>query len=299
MTVLAVHLGFHGTEEDRLARALLRDAAALRAAGIAVPHPAACRAVLGADGDGAGTDGAREPGRESRADAAARLLALAGTGPPPRRIVLAGGGLLCPPDQALGPGGLYPGLAERAKALDRAFAGLPWEAILGLRNPASFLPALRDLVPGPDGKARLATAAASPLSWVPPVRALRASLPDLPILVYCSEDLPLVWPELLRRMAGLPDAAALTGDADLLGSLLTPVGLATLAAYLRAQGPLTPDARRRLTTALLERYARPDALEVEVDLPGWTETRIAAVTADYAADVATIARLPGVRLLAP
>ena len=60
-----------------------------------------------------------------------------------------------------------------------------------------------------------------------------------------------------------------------------------------------PRDRRRLANALLARCALPGLLEVEVDLPGWTGATAARVTEGYAADVAALAALPGVALIAP
>lgn len=291
---IAVHLGFHCTEEDRLLRCLLRNAPGLAAAGVSVPQPALYRQALRAQA--APREGeAAEPGE----GATARLAEVLAPAPGIRRIVLSHPNLVSYPGRAVTAEGLYAGLPARLAALSARLGAQRIEIFCALRNPATLLPALRGLLPGTDYATLMSGLDPSGLRWIGPFARLRAALPDLPVTLWCSEDLPLIWPDLLRRLAGVPAGMALDGDADLLGALLTPVGMATLAAYLKAQGPLGPGDRRRLTTALLERYAQPGALEVEIDLPGWTDALVAEVTERYLADVAAIAALPGVERIAP
>lgn len=291
---IAVHLGFHATEEERLLRGLLRNAPALAAAGIAVPQPGLYRQQLRARA--APRDAEAPDPAESGPGALADLLAGA---PAIRRIVLSHPNLVCFPGKAITAEGLYAALPARITTLAARLGDPDLEVFCALRNPATLLPALLDLLPGTDYATLMAGLAPDALRWSEPFLRLRAALPELPITLWCSEDLPLIWPDLLRRIAGVPPETPLDGDADMLGALLTPVGMATLAAYLKMQGPLRPGDRRRLTTALLERYAQPGALEVDIDLPGWTEATVAAVTDRYLADVAALAALPGVTVIAP
>ncbi len=55
--------------------------------------------------------------------------------------------------------------------------------------------------------------------------------------------------------------------------------------------------RRRIVTAFLEKFGRPEALATEIALPGWTEEVVGRLTRSYLADVERIAQMPGVRLL--
>lgn len=291
---VALHLGFHGTEEDRLLRCLLRNAPALESAGVSVPQPALYRQLLRAQAtlrEGEGPDPAE--------DLAGRLAEVLAPAPGVRRIVLSHPNLVSFPGRAVTAEGLYAGLPTRLAALSARLDAPRIEVFCALRNPATLLPALLDLLPGTDYATLMAGLAPAALRWIAPFARLRAALPDLPVTFWCSEDLPMIWPDLLRRLAGVPAETALDGDADMLGALLTPVGMATLAAYLKAQGPLGPRDRRRLTTALLERYAQAGVLEVEVDLPGWTDALVSEVTDRYLADVDAIAALPGVERIAP
>jgi hypothetical protein len=55
--------------------------------------------------------------------------------------------------------------------------------------------------------------------------------------------------------------------------------------------------RRRVATAFLERFARADRVEVEVDMPGWTHEVVAEMTHRYLEDVEYIRQMPGVTLI--
>ena len=56
--------------------------------------------------------------------------------------------------------------------------------------------------------------------------------------------------------------------------------------------------RRRVCAAFLDKYARDDAVEEELDLPGWTEELVEELTEDYDDDIARIQHMPGVNLIA-
>jgi hypothetical protein len=50
---------------------------------------------------------------------------------------------------------------------------------------------------------------------------------------------------------------------------------------------------------LLETHLAEDRLDVEIDLPGWTQDLVDEITALYDADVAAIRQMEGVSFLAP
>ncbi|MFC3118155.1 hypothetical protein ACFOHS_07615 [Jhaorihella thermophila] len=62
---------------------------------------------------------------------------------------------------------------------------------------------------------------------------------------------------------------------------------------------MTEVHRRRVLAAFLDKYAREDAVEEELDLAGWTGSWWRELTEDYDDDVARIQHIPGVNLIAP
>jgi len=57
--------------------------------------------------------------------------------------------------------------------------------------------------------------------------------------------------------------------------------------------------RNKISAAFLAKYAQREEIEMDAPLPGWTDELIAEITAQYDADVASIARLPGIEFIAP
>jgi len=57
--------------------------------------------------------------------------------------------------------------------------------------------------------------------------------------------------------------------------------------------------RRRIVTAFLEKFGRPEQLSAEVKAPGWTEDLVEQMTEAYLVDVGRIAEMPGVTLIEP
>ena len=129
------------------------------------------------------------------------------------------------------------------------------------------------------------------------MRDIRAANPDVPITVWADEDSPLVWPEVLQAVADLPEGVQLDGTNDLLASLMTTRGLGRMTSYMNARPPASILDRRRIVTAYLERFGRPEALEVNVSLPGWTAEMVARMTENYERDLAIIATLPEVTMI--
>ena len=131
------------------------------------------------------------------------------------------------------------------------------------------------------------------------IRATLDVAPGLRLTLWCDEDTPFVWPEVVRAVAGLGPEDALDTDYDVLGEILNEDGLAKLKAYFDAKPPTTIEERRRMISAFLDKFADPAALEVELPLPGWTDDLVAEITDAYLRDCAAIARFPGVTFITP
>ena len=59
-----------------------------------------------------------------------------------------------------------------------------------------------------------------------------------------------------------------------------------------------PEAQKReVMIAFLGKYAIEDALEEELDLPGWSESLVEELTEIYEHDMDEIAEMAGVRLI--
>ena len=116
---------------------------------------------------------------------------------------------------------------------------------------------------------------------------------------WCNEDTPLIWGELLHRIAALGSGVVFEGRDTLLEQIMQPAGFRRLQDYLAERPPRDEVHRRRIAAAFLNRYAVDDRMEEEVDLPGWSEDYVEALSRAYDADMEAVARVPGVRFVAP
>lgn len=290
---IALHLGVHCTDDERIFRALMKNRDRLAAAGTALPVTRSYRQMLpklvrSLRGAPAGAD-AQEMVRDAL-----------GVDDSTRRLILSHENLACFPVQAVGPNGLYPQLHLRLAALANIFPTERCTFFVALRNPATLLPDLLERGNVTTYEELMADTDPRDLRWGPVLRALLSAVPDAGLVFWCNEDTPLIWPDLLRRIASDSDPAPLEGAEDMLALLLTEAGFGRYREFVTSrEAPLTPSQQQRVAAAFLRKFAKPEEMELAVDLPGWSETLIAQITEDYDADVAEIAALPGVTFLMP
>jgi hypothetical protein len=286
---IAIHLGAHCTDEDRLLRTLLSEGDRLKRDGVAVPPPGKSRPALRKALQRQGKDmlGGSNPG----------LMRELTEGTEPTRIALSYEGFLGTYATVLSGNVMYPEAASRAGLLRDLFPGHQVHFFLGIRNPATFIPALFEASTVDDFDRFLAGHDLSAMTWSRVVRQLRDGLPDVPLTVWCNEDLPLIWPDILRAVTGrdMPHR----GDRVILEEIMSQSGFLRLEGYLRDNPPASLSTWRRIVTAFLKKYARPEKIEEEIDLPGWTEDVIASLSIQYDEDVARLAGMGDVTFLRP
>jgi hypothetical protein len=286
------HLGAHCTDDDKLVRSLLKNRGQLAPRGVVVPGPGRYRPVL------------REALRTLRGAPASRemqetLMDAIIDEDGAERLIMSSESFLCAPARAVDGGVLYRMAAEKSPWFANVFPDDSCEFFLAIRNPAAFLPALTARLNAEDSAAILAATDPATLRWSGVVTALRDANPECEVTIWCDEDSPLIWPEILCAITGMPEGTAFDGADDRLRELLTEAGADTMAQYLAANPPPNVALRRRAQAAFMETFADAEALEQELDLPGWTDATIERLTDAYEADCALIHTLPGIRFLEP
>ncbi len=291
---IALHLGMHCTESERLVKALLRNASTLVKSGTSVPGPSRYRKLLSQTleelGDACPAAGAREvlldaimPQDYEQMD----------------RVILSHENLISSPRYVFDYGQPYSRTQQRLTAIQSLFPEDQFDLFVGLRNPASFLPAM---------VAKTETQSLSELTggmdpanfrWTPMIKAMRTAMPRARITFWCYEDIPLIWGEIIRAVAGLPSGAKIAGAFDMLASVMEPEGMRRFRAYLSDKDGMSEKQKRRIMIAFLDKYAMDEELEEVLDLPGWTENDVEDMSDIYDEEVEELAQLPGVRWLAP
>ncbi|UWQ19272.1 hypothetical protein [Jannaschia sp. M317] len=286
---IALHLGAHCTDEDRLQKALLADAQMMTAKGVAVPPPAQARPAI---------NKALQAGKGSILPGGPTRLAedLLG-GALAQRIVLSNEGFLGAYAKIVQDNTMYGLAGEKAAALRDLFAGHKVEFFLGIRNPATFVPALFRASTVEDFGAFLGGQDMGQMLWSPVIDRIRAACPDVPLTIWCNEDLPLIWPAILRAVTDVKEAHH--ADTMILREVMTEAGFRRLETYLHDNPTPTLATWRKVVTAFLGKYADESKLDEEIALPGWSQALIAAMTDLYERDLSQLRARDDVRFLAP
>lgn len=289
---IALHLGAHATDDGRLVRSLLRSRDVLGALNVQVPGPRRYRQIIRETLNI--LNGARASGEVQQI-----LFDAIIDGDSCESVVMSHEGLIAIPARAISEEGLYPMSPRRFAAFRNLFHDHDCRFFLALCNPATLVPTLAMRL-GPDGyETVMAEASILRLRWLNTITQVVAANPGINLTLWSNEDMPLIWPEVLRAISGVADDVPMEGDHDLLYALLNEEGGAALSAALPGLVPGDVAGRRALVMDLLARFARPEEMAVSVPLPGWSDELIARVSATYVADCFEIAEIPGVNFIAP
>ncbi|MEI4473445.1 hypothetical protein [Frigidibacter sp. MR17.24] len=286
------HLGAHCTDEDRLVRGLMRGRGELAEVGTVAPPPARYRAVL------------RETLVKLRGQPASEeiqkvILDAVMDEDRAERVVFSHEFFLCIPRRVVAEGALYALAGRKVAALANLFPDAETEFHVAMRNPATLLPAVMSRIEGTSYEDFMEGTDPASLRWLPVIEQIVDAAPKSKVVVWCNEDTPLIWPEVLRAVSKVPAEVALDADQEIAQSIMTPEGIERMRAYLDQHKPVSAIQRRKVVSAFLGKFGREDQIEVEVALPGWDEALVERMTAAYEADSATIASMPGVTFLAP
>lgn len=286
------HMGVHSTDEDRLLKSLLKNTGVLAPRGTAVPAPGRYRPIL--PKTIAALRGAPAP-EETQAVLLDGIL----DDDHATRVVFSHDMFFCIPLGAISDQGLYPMAGKRIAQLSNVFPDAGNEFHFALCNPATLIPALIQRVGGATYESLMGEIDPLSLRWAPVIEQILDRVPDADLTLWCNEDAALLWPDLIRSLAGLPEDTGVEGETDLVATLIRDDGCARLDAYLAAHPGLSAGQRRRVIAAFLEKYALPGAVEVELPLPGWSAALVEDITAAYDEDVARIAAFPQLDFLHP
>ena len=289
---IAFHIGANCTDDDRLLKSVSKNLPMLAGRGTRVPNPARYRRLLRETIQHLRGE-MPEPGTRD-----VLIDAILDHGETTERLVMGNPAFICTPARICEAGCFHEMASFKARSLQALFPEDRIELFLGIRNPASFVPACWEQTRGRGFDEFMAGLDPRMILWSDVVARLRQAAPGIALTVWCDEDSALLWPELVRAMAGIEADAAIEGGHDLVEEIMRPEGAARLRDYLASHPPASTAQERRIVSAFLDKYARPEAVEIEIDLPGWDAGLMADLTAIYEADLDRISKMEGVRLLA-
>jgi hypothetical protein len=289
---IAHHIGAHGIDEDRLLKSTLRNADALVRNGICAPGPGKYRSLIRTTIQG--LDGA-QPAPDTRDVLLDSIIEDDNA----QRLLLANGNFICVPNRVFEHGVFYPQAEPKTRALRNLFPDDELSLFFGMRHPATFL---QDLLRRPKATTFatfLGITHPTDIRWADVVRRIQAGAPNAHITVWCEEDTPLLWPQLIRRFTRIPATAPILGGLDALDGLMRREGFTVLRDMLNAHPTANEIARQNMIAECWETYAIPDADDVEIDLPELDADMVQAMSENYENDLTEIAAMNGVTLVLP
>ncbi|WP_420586536.1 hypothetical protein [Ruegeria sp.] len=200
---------------------------------------------------------------------------------------------------ALREGQLYPFAGRRMALLEDAFPNHQIELFIGLRNPGSFIPKLLMSLPQETRGNIIRDTDLSCLSWIGMIEDIRDLAPGVQLTIWRNEDTPFIWGDIIRAMGGLKKEAALPDENDLLLSLLDEMGQGKLRALVEQGADQDIPNQHDAMAQIFHDHAQHDAIEEELDLPGWSTEIVDAFSELYEQDMARLAKMSGVRMLEP
>ncbi len=289
---LVLHTGVHFTEDERLLKCLLRNQDDLAKAGIKVPGPSTYRNLFR---DTLNAMHKAEPSGVAR-DVLLDAFLDDGTA---NRVILSDANFFRSPATALQQGMLYSAAPVRMLRMAQLFPEDEISIFMAIRNPASLVPVLYEKAADKTSAAFWGERGPEDLRWSETISQLREAAPDLPITIWCNEDAPLIWAQIIRDMAGLAPETKIKGGFDLLHAIMSEEGMRRFRSYVDTHPEMSEAQKRRVITAFLDKYALEEEIEEELDMPGWTEELVERMTALYDADVEIIRAMPGVTFITP
>jgi len=289
---IILHLGANATDGERLLKSLLKNAETFAAQGIKVPGPGKYRVLI------------RETiqnlkGADPAPDTREILLDAILDDETAQRLVLSHSTFICVAPRIFENGKFYHLTEFKIRGFRKLFPEDEIEFHIGLRNPATFLPAVYSEINGKSFEAFMCGLAPEEVRWSDLIKRIQAVAPNVPITVWCNEDTPLIWSQLIRELSGTDALTKISGGYDLLRTIMSKDGMKRFLSYLKTHPPQTEMQKRRVIAAFLDKFALEEEIDQEVDLPGWTAERIEHITDLYEEDVEQIARMPGVNFISP
>ena len=194
-------------------------------------------------------------------------------------------------------GTFYQNVGRNTGRIRSLFPDNPCEFFLGIANPASFIPASFNGQAKKNYAEFIAGTDLFSVHWSDVIARIQAANPDCPITVWCNEDTPIIWPTVMREIAGLDPQTRLKGELDIIGGIISQDGIELLVKYLDEHPDLTEIERGRVRETFLEKFFLDDAVEHEIDLPGWTKDTVEELTDNYEDDIERIAHMKDVKFI--
>ncbi|PHQ97906.1 MAG: hypothetical protein COB39_09655 [Marinosulfonomonas sp.] len=287
---IVYHLGAPHTDNELITWSLRKDAALLAENGVMIRRPKEYRPLL------SGMIAELKGDQPSIVDQEALLGSII-KNQEVDRLIMSNSKFLGVPSWMFYGGTFYRNAANNTARIRDLFPDNPCEFFLGISNPANFIPAVFTAQTEKKYEQFIDKTELATVRWSDVISSIQKENPECPITVWCNEDTPIIWPTILREIAGLDPQTRLQGELDVIRKIMSQDGIDLLVKYLDERPDLSEIQRRRIRGIFLEKFFLDEAVEEEIDLPGWTEDTVDALTEIYDDDIERIDHLPGVNFI--
>lgn len=286
---IAFHIGANCTDADQLRKSVLRNAAALLQQGIVIPGSDKYRALLRETIDGLN-------GAQPAADTREILLDAIIAQDDATRVILTNDNFIAIPKRIFDRGVFYAQTEPKLCGLQRLFPEDELSLFFAIRNPVTFLQDAARLAEPTSLREYLGLLSPMDVRWSDVVKKIKRAAPRARLNVWCTEDAPLIWEDLIRLQTGIPPDDPVQGGFDMVRRVLTPAGLEQIKAL---EMPRDRIARHALIGDLIENFAAPDLVEEQITMEEFTPELIGAMSEAYEDDIDVIAAMDGVEMILP
>lgn len=215
------------------------------------------------------------------------------------RLILASPAALGTYRDLVAPQVFFPNAVDYLQVVRQIFANDDMAISYAMRNPATLLSSVVRDAKAPNLEQITGPADPMQLRWSELAARLRQAMPDVHMTIWYNEDIPLIWSEILRIMLDLPDDTPLTMAHAPMFKLLQPDDIQKFEDYIAKHPGMIPAQERRVITTFVEKMARPEMIEEEIGIDGWTQDYVDDLTRHYEADQPMVQAVADVRLILP
>ncbi|APG49397.1 hypothetical protein [Phaeobacter porticola] len=287
---IALHIGAPFTDEEQLTWSLRRDTARLLKDGVLVRRPGTYIKELTELKGRAAKDDITESECAAFLDGVLRDADVS-------RLILSMPSILGVPAWMLNGGRLYKNAGANTAALRAVFPDHACEFFLGMCNPATLVPTGFSAQSQKDWYGFSGDTDLMDLCWSDVVADILTANPGCGVTVWCNEETPVFWPQVLGHVTGMGAAYRFEGETDILRKAMTEEGTKRLEAYLAERPQLSDQQRDQVRELFLSYFHSEDVVEEEIDLPGWSQGFVDVMTERYFNDVELIRQMPGVTVI--
>ena len=291
---ILLHAGAHPTDNDTLMVSMNNNKPALDRCQVAVPDPVLYRRSL--------RQAMRQIEGAQFTDELRDMLydSICGDQPPDTlAMVLSVPMLFAPPAQTVAQGVFFPQAVEKMRSAVEVFKNDRIKLFFAIRNPTTYLAALMKTCDSNNLSAVTGGSAPETLRWSELFLRLQAHFMDMELTVWCYEDSPFVWQDVIRAVGQVPPNIAIKDTYRLYLHLLNDVGQARFVAYMHKNTNLSAEKKREVMFAFAEKFGRPEIMDQDVSITGLAQEEVAFLTDLYEDDLAKITEIPNVRLIFP